>query len=111
MKITGLSNWVIAKNLRINMPYHDCACNAVDTLDAGPSYRRQFYCVSSPVEENQEFVPLYISYLKSTVHRLSVAALLKHKFAVSGHKNRRSFQVSYRKEIETYKRDADLSLD
>jgi hypothetical protein len=36
MKITGLSNWVIAKNLRINMPYHDCACNAVDTLDAGP---------------------------------------------------------------------------
>jgi hypothetical protein len=52
MKIPGLSNRVIEKNLRINMPYHDCACNAVDTLDAGPSYRRQFYCVSSPVEQN-----------------------------------------------------------
>jgi hypothetical protein len=44
------------------------------------------------------------------VYRLSFAAFLKYKLAVSGHDYRRSFQVSYRKQFETYKQDADLSL-
>ena len=35
------------------------------------------------------------------VYRLSDAALLKYKLAVSGHENRRTFQVCYRKEFET----------
>jgi hypothetical protein len=33
------------------------------------------------------------------VYRLSFAAFLKYKLAVSGHDYRRSFQVSYRKQL------------
>jgi hypothetical protein len=48
IKIAGLSKRVIEKNLKLNI-----------IKDAGSSYRRPFYCVSSPVEQNQEFATLY----------------------------------------------------
>jgi cation diffusion facilitator CzcD-associated flavoprotein CzcO len=81
-------------------------------VHAGSSYRRPFYILRFKPCRAEPWIwaTLQISYLKSMIFRLSVAALHKYKLAVSGHKNRRSFQVSYRKEFETDKQDADLSL-
>ena len=59
--------------------------------DAGSSYRHTS-CRAQP----RTGTALQISYLKCMISSLSVPALLKYKLAVSGHKNRRSFQCRFK---------------